>query len=682
MMFRLITRLALVFPLLVLCTGRLAWARTQQPTAAAQATGTWTMAPAVVNAPWEVFATGSNIADAVALGSTLWATSSGGLLRWDRETGNLTQYVAPGVPLPTNQLSEIEPWQDGLIISGYGGVAVFDGDASWTLYRDSDIGLTVSYHAPMAVYEDAVWLASDNNLARLTPDGRWSKAPSDTTQPGLGGITKLESRADGLYVVYRLGAERTSPVQVSRYADGIWSIVDQPQREYFEDPSGALWRNQGFDNLERSADGGQTWKAVFSDLYFPEVVAIDPSGKLIVTSDDTLLVVSGDAILERYRFAAIGPELNYINILHWDEAGRLWIASDGRGLSRYDGQTFANWQPETSDLRDGAIRGLAVTPDTLYAGVYASAGDGGVSIFDIATETWTNLWPGETELSGGGVGGIAVAADGRAYFPTSAGVLDIWDGTHWEHIPMPVSEHSILSTSEALIDPEGHYWVGTEVGYGLGLFEYTGTDWRVYNIGSDISAVAQDSDGRLWLGSNNGLVVRDTDHTWHFYNGTSLGMSLPWVGDIAIDRKGLVWLTNTEDVVVFDGVKTFALSSSEAGQPSWGGVITLDAADEPWIAGMFGGLVHYQGEVPLSGFEGLTLQADRVVPEQDLLRTGSIEDLMNSSTPDSPIRSQLLNTGLTILAVSCGALIVILYIIVLVIRSYQSRTGGAPKPGA
>ncbi len=640
------------------------------------------MAPSVVDTPWDVFATGSDITDAVALGSTLWATSNGGLLRWDRATGDLVQYVAPGVPLPGNQLSEIEPWQGGVIVSGYGGVAVFDGDATWTLYRDIDIGLTLTYHAPMAVYEDAVWLASGSDLVRLTADGRWEPAPPDTTRPDEGSITKLEARADGLFVVYRLGAERTSPVQVSRYADGAWAIVDQPQRAYFEDPDGGLWRLEERDTLERSSDGGRSWKRVFSDLDFPEVVTVDPTGKLIVASDDTLLVVSDDAILERYSFLALGPELNYINILQWDEAGRLWIASDGRGLSRYDGTTFTNWQPENSDLREDALRGLAVTPARLYAGVYGSAGSGGVSVFDIATETWTNIWPEETELSGGGVGGIAVADDGRVYFPTSAGVLDIWDGTRWDHVAMPVPEHNTLSTSEALLDREGHYWVGTEVGYGLGLFEYTGTEWRVYDVGSDIAALAQDPDGRLWLGTNNGLVVRDTDHTWHFYNGTSLDMSLPWVGDIAIDSQGRAWLTNTNDVVVFDGARTYTLSSADAGQSSWGGAIALDAADQPWISGMFGGLVHYRGEIPLPGLEALTLPSDRVVSEKDLVREGSVAELIDDGTVVTSSREQQLSFGLTVMAGSCAALIAIAALIGLVIWRSQSRKDGAPKTGA
>ncbi len=643
---------------LAILIGLLATPKTGSTATNAQPKGEWTMAPAVVDSPWELYATGSGISDAVAEGHVLWAASDGGLLRWDRERGDLIQYLAPAVPLPSNALSEIEPWQDGLVISGYGGVTVFDGGATWTLYRDRDIGLKVEYHAPIAVFEDAVWLAANGDLARLTADGRWLRDIVDTAKPANGRISKLEARADGLYVVYRLGAERNSPTQVSRYAGGAWSRVDQPERVYFEDSRQGLWRLGETSELEHSRDGGKTWAADFPGLSFPEAVTEDVDRNVIVASDDTLLVVSDEAVLEQYRFTAIGPELSYINILEWDASGRLWIASDGRGLSRFDGQSFTNWQPENSDLREDAIRGLAVTPEKLYAGIYASAGDGGVSVFDITHETWTNIWPGETGLSGGGVGGIAVASDGRVYLPTSAGVLDIWDGVNWEHIEMPVPDHALLSTTEALIDPDGHYWVGTQVGYGMGLFEYTGTDWRVYDVGSDISTLARDPAGRLWLGTNAGLVVRDVDHTWHFYTGSQVDMPLGWIGDIVIDREGRVWMVNAQDLAVFNGAETFALSSTDAGMTGWANALALDPDGHIWIGGMFGGMAHYSGEVPIGGMKELTLKAERIVPESELVREGAM-----TTGPDAPVEPRQISTdrladlSLTVAAISCGLLI-------------------------
>lgn len=42
----------------------------------------------------------------------------------------------------------------------------------------------------------------------------------------------------------------------------------------------------------------------------------------------------------------------------------------------------------------------------------------------------------------------------------------------------PVTDDRRLWTTRMDMDR-----VGTQVGYGMGLFEYTGTDWRVYDVG-------------------------------------------------------------------------------------------------------------------------------------------------------------------------------------------------------
>ncbi len=575
---------------------------------AQETTGTWSLAPARVAGDWEVFATGSDITDVVVDGSILWAASDGGLLRWDRETGNLVQYLAPDQPLPSNSLSEIELWEGKLYISGYGGLSVFDRDQTWTRYGEAEIGQTLSYHAPMAMVDGVLWVSGEDSLVCLFPDGRWRVAPSDTTHGSGEHVIDLVSRSDSLYVIYRVGATTMDPVRVARYADGQWTTVDEPQRQYYEDSTGALWRyGDDWSKLERSLDQGKTWVKIQSGLRFPRVVAETAEGDVIVASDQALLVMRDGEIVERYDYAAVGPELNYINILEWDDAGRLWIATDGRGLSRYDGTSFTNWQPENSGLRDGAIRGMVVTDERIYAGTYASAGDGGVNILDLKTETWSNLWPGETELSGGGVGGMAVDAAGRAYFPTAAGVLDIWDGTTWSHIPMPGSEGTLPSTSEGFVDSRGHYWVGS----GADLLEYSGVGWTIYPLGAAISSLALGEDGRLWVGSDNGLYVRDVDETWRFYNGQRLGVSLGWIGDVAIDPAGRVWLVSLEDLVVFNGSQTYAFDEADAGITGWDNAITFDSAGEPWVGGSFGTLAHFRGELPLSAFSGLTLEPDR-----------------------------------------------------------------------
>jgi sugar lactone lactonase YvrE len=78
------------------------------------------------------------------------------------------------------------------------------------------------------------------------------------------------------------------------------------------------------------------------------------------------------------------PVLNYFNIIKADESGRIWFASDGKGLTMYDGHSWYNWQPEiSSGMKYGAIRSLAVLGNTVYAGGYISRDKDAVMVFDL-----------------------------------------------------------------------------------------------------------------------------------------------------------------------------------------------------------------------------------------------------------------------------------------------------------
>lgn len=307
-------------------------------------------------------------------------------------------------------------------------------------------------------------------------------------------------------------------------------------------------------------------------------------------------------------------ELRYINILEWDNDGRLWVATDGVGLSMFDGEQWYNWQPETSDIREDAIRGMAVANGKVYAGTFGSAASGGVNILDIETGRWTNFWPEESPLSGGGVGGIAVDSFGRVYFPTAVGILDVYDGENWEHIPMPLPDGYLLWTTEGLIDDDGNYWLATG---GFGLWKYDGTDWVVYGIPGNLEALAVDQAGRLWVGGEIGLVVRDLDETWNLYTSEELPFE-NWIQDIAVDAEGRVWVITFQSLFVFNGQQCQAFSTDVVGTKYWGDALAFDQEGGLWMeAG--DGLAVFRGSPNNGPFVELSLRPAQKVPESDII---------------------------------------------------------------
>ncbi|MEJ2740733.1 MAG: hypothetical protein P8105_13060, partial [Dehalococcoidia bacterium] len=172
--------------------------------------------------------------------------------------------------------------------------------------------------------------------------------------------------------------------------------------------------------------------------------------------------------------------IKYINIIKCDESGRIWFASDGRGLTMYDGEDWYNWQPETVfDMKYDSIRSMAVFGDRVYAGGYSSRIDNAVMIYNIEQNTWNTISNGNSQLSGEITWGIAVDSDGRLYFPTENGVLDILnDNGNWKHINMtPLPPFQLLSAKDALFDTEGNYWIAT---WGHGIWKYADNKWIKY----------------------------------------------------------------------------------------------------------------------------------------------------------------------------------------------------------
>lgn len=593
----------------------------------------WELASEGRASDWQVYLTGSDVSDIALDGDVLWAASNGGLLRWERSTGSVVQYLAPTFPLPSNSLSDVLLYEGKLYISGKGGVAIFDRQEQWTLYTEADIGMPIGFHAPMAMVEDVLWVVGESGLAYLFPNGHWEHTYyGQDTLPEYQ-IDQLRVRDLEAYIVVALGPTTDAERRVLRLNDGVWQEVDDLTLQYLETPDGALWKAL-YSEVFKSTDGGLTWTTVLADDRYC-LLLVDTDGRVYVAADDTVLVLENDAIVERYSFTDGGPELNYINIIQWDEAGRLWIATDGRGLTLFDGERWYNWQDGDAGMREDCIRGMALGAGKLYAGTHGSAGTGGVNVLDIATLTWTNFWPGESELSGGGVDGIAVDAGGRVYFPTSVGVLDIFDHGDWAHHVIPaLPERHIFSFSEAVLDAQGNYWVGI---VGFGLYRYDGQNWILYEMPGDVTALELDATGRLWVGTTNGLIVRDVGEQWFYYGRDALPVQQTWINDIAVDLMGRAWIITTQDLLVFNGQEWRAFSSDVAGTSVWGDAVGIDIHGNVWVE-VGQGLAQYRGELDFASFTELG-RATQVLKESEI-----VHDI--GSTPESYADSVVLLSAL------------------------------------
>lgn len=223
----------------------------------------WELAPGGAASDWQVYLTGSNISGLVLDGDVLWAASSGGLLRWERTTGSVVQYLAPAFPLPGNNLSQVLLHAGRLYISGKGGVAIFDRQEQWTLYTEADIGMPIGYHAPIAMVEESLWVVGESGLAVLFPDGHWETTPyGQDTLPSYP-ISRIWVQDSEVMIVVALGPTVDAERRIFRLSDGVWRAVDDLNLQYLQTPAGVLWK-AAYSDLCKSTDGGLTWTTVLA----------------------------------------------------------------------------------------------------------------------------------------------------------------------------------------------------------------------------------------------------------------------------------------------------------------------------------------------------------------------------------------------------------------------------------
>ena len=555
----------------------------------------WVVANEKSNTEWLTYSSSDYVSTIVIDGDDIWAVGGGGLLRWTRATQTVTQYLAPQVPLPSNNLTDLVLHDGQLYISGDNGVAVFDRDSRWLKYDSASIGLADADFGDMEMIDDVLWVGSDHGLARLYPDGHWNVIQAGPQTFPLPNIERIVPRPDGVYLAIADGEfYNQTKTAVVRYTNDQWSVVTVELPTALTAADGTWWTGEE-GQLLKSVDQGKNWTVAYQGDRWIKPLSFDAAGRLYLYEDYAIKILQDDRIVETYRFADVGPELNYVNLIKHDAAGRIWIGTDGRGLTMFDGQQWHNWQPENSAIREDAIRGMAVTDGKVYLGLFGCAGCGGVSIYDVDADHWTNLWPGESELSGGGVGGIAIDAQGRAYFPTSEGVLDIYDNGQWSHIKMtPALRYTVLSAEAGLFDRNGHYWVATS-GLGFGVWEYDGEIWRTYLNGYDARALALDAAGRIWVAASQGLAVRDLDQEWYLYTPANSELADEWISTVETDSAGRVWALSNNGLHIFNGKEWEVIKPQTVGAFIWGDDVEFDAQGHAWI-GTSDGVAVFRGK--------------------------------------------------------------------------------------
>jgi two-component system, sensor histidine kinase ChiS len=278
--------------------------------------------------------------------------------------------------------------------------------------------------------------------------------------------------------------------------------------------------------------------------------------------------------------------------------GALWVATSG-GLARYDGHAFHRIAGADDRLTDVT----SMVPDadgSLWLGrfhgmVHCTRARGGTELIAL------DPLPGEevevNQLIRSRRGGFWIASDAHGAIHLAS------DGSTQQGKRITAGQD--MGTDQVLCaveDRRGDIWFGTR---GAGLAHYRG-DAFLYYRGIKPISIAEDPQGTLWVGTDNGLARFDGDR----FSEQSEGMAgMGWNYSVSIDPQGRVGFGSDvghpgrHGISWFDG-RDYHVTSSPQGR-DWPEIFWTmhDRRNRLWVGGRRGVELYANGERTTFGTE-------------------------------------------------------------------------------
>ncbi len=288
----------------------------------------------------------------------------------------------------------------------------------------------------------------------------------------------------------------------------------------------------------------------------------------------------------------------------------IWL-STRNGIFKFDKltQSYSKYTSENTNLSDDFMTGILVMPDD---SVWVSYYYFGAGHANLDAEEWENYEVNESPLRSNFVRTMKKSPSGAIYMGTFYGGVNIYKNGGWtfydsDNSPLPISNYSggIVQIAFNNDSTDNNVWFGTRY---HGLYHQEDTVWTRYDVFNSpvphhiISGLAVDKNKSVWIGTHDGLAVKDTNEIWHVFKQDDSPLPTGFVRDIAVTdtsvwvatKQGLIQIPTTtlED---FDTWDVFLTDNSGLPNNRLEKVEIDTLNGDLWIGTYSQGLVKYDG---------------------------------------------------------------------------------------
>jgi ligand-binding sensor domain-containing protein len=320
------------------------------------------------------------------------------------------------------------------------------------------------------------------------------------------------------------------------------------------------------------------------------------TGTLVIGYDsDGLDVYNARAGDWRHIGRTEGLASDYVNAMAMSADGKdIWVASPF-GASLVSGEGVKVFDRKTTKLASDGVSGIAVdTAGNVWWGMFEGVVRFSKGAYKLVGETTVAKFPFGT------ITAIAAAADGSVWLGSGFGDLCHLDAAGQRCLAFAGMPGGPAGLNALAVDARGVVYVASD---GAGFSAYDGKAWKQF-LGPDerlasnrISALAQDSAGMVWVGTDNGISrgkPGPAGVAWELVRAAERGLPDNVISALCARPKGGMWVAAGAPAL-YDNGRWTVLTASQGLLQEAVTSIAVDLQDRAWF-GTSAGLSMWDGK--------------------------------------------------------------------------------------